>query len=200
MILNKTILIDCDGVLLNWIDSFIVWMSGKGYPTYDEHFGDYGLHNWFQLSEEKINELVLQFNESVEIGFLNPLPGAIEYVSKLVNDGYRFVVITSMTDNPYSRNLRSWNLVRVFGDVFDDLICLPLRKCKKEELAKLKAMFGPSVKTIWIDDHIYNAEVGQELGFETIVFGALHNKNWSGKRANSWMDLYIKIKEIEANV
>lgn len=198
MSLNKTILIDCDGVLLDWVSGFVAWMSSKGYQAYDEHFGDYGLHKWFKVSEEEIHELVARFNESSAIGFLSPIKGAVDYVHMLYRDGYRFRVITSMTDNPYSHALRDINLGNLFGPIFDKIEFLPLRACKKEELQRQRDLFGPYVKTIWIDDHIYNAEVGEELGFETIVFGQLHNKEWPGKRATSWGDLYIKIKDIEA--
>lgn len=198
MNLNRTILLDCDGVLLNWADSFVTWMSGKGYKTYDEHYGDYGLHKWFNMSEDEIHKFVAEFNSSSQIGFLPQIMDASEALNILKEDGYRFKVITSMSDNCYSQQLRTANLINIFGYIFDEIVYLPLRACKKEELQRQKNMFGPHVATIWIDDHIYNAEVGLELGFETIVFGQLHNRKWDGNRASDWVHALQLIKDIEA--
>lgn len=195
--LNKTILTDIDGVVLDWTTAFIHWMELKGYTPKDEWFGDYGLHKWYQLPEEKIKELVTEFNQSAHIGFIPPMPDSVHYIKLLADRGFKFIGITSLGDNYYSHLLRERNLKDYFGDAFQKVYCLPLRACKKDMLTQQAKFFGPHLKTIWIEDHIVNAQVGVDLGFETIVYAHLHNVEWKGKRAKNWLDIYREILALE---
>ena len=199
MQLNRTILIDCDGVLLNWVDAFIVWMGKRGFKTNDRFYGDYGLHKWFQIEETVANQCVKLFNESADIGFLTAMPKAPVYLKKLIEAGFQFKVITSLSDNPYSRNLRIMNLERIFGkDAFLDVISLETRACKKEELTRQKKFFGDNVETIWIDDHVYNLDVTKDIGgYIPICFAQLHNSHYRGERVDDWEDLHYKVLNIE---
>ena len=171
MILNKTILTDVDGVVLNWVDSFCAWMSSKGYNTHDEWFGDYGLAKWFGITDEEVLSRIAEFNTSAQVGFINPMPEAPKYIRKLTDHGFKFRAITSLGDCPYAAELRRWNLKRIFGDwTFDQVICLPLRASKEETLIHQKKLFGDGVKTIWIEDHSNNARAGDTIGFHSIVY------------------------------
>lgn len=198
-ILNKTILTDIDGVVLDWSASFFKWMGQKGHLMASEDYGsDYGLHNLFRMTEDKILGLIDEFNRSAHIGFLSPMPNAVYYIRLLRERGYKFVGITSLGGDCYSQRLRTINLVQEFPNCFEDMIYLPLRGNKTEALAAKKEEFGPNVHTIWIDDHITNAFAGEKLGFKTIVYSHTHNIGWDGLRLNSWAEIYEHVLDLEA--
>ena len=81
------ILTDCDGVLLNWENSFIDWMTEQGFSA-DPNDNSYDMHKRFGERKAKIKQLVREFNNSAWIGFLKPHKDAVFGVSELVKRGY----------------------------------------------------------------------------------------------------------------
>ena len=58
--LNKVILIDCDGVLLNWEYAFTVWMERHGYEPVPENAMSYDVGERYGLTKnEKIQKNLL---------------------------------------------------------------------------------------------------------------------------------------------
>ena len=58
----KTIITDCDGVLLDWAFAFKVWMADQGYirlPDTDQHFQ---MSKQFGVSEKEALDKVNEFN------------------------------------------------------------------------------------------------------------------------------------------
>jgi len=167
---EKLILTDCDGVLLEWNTAFEAYMVDAGYeriPNTDQH---YNLSWRFDATFEQVRELVTQFNESPDISQLHPLPGAKETVDRLHKLGFRFICITSLSDDPMAKQYRTHNLMHEFGNVFDDLICLPVGESKGHILEK----WGGS-GLFWLEDHFMNAEAGHEVGLKPILFGTTYN-------------------------
>lgn len=176
--LNKRILTDCDGCLLNWEYAFRLWISEHGYePKYE---GDgkyhYGLDKTYGVSEEEMMDLVITFNESAAIGFLPPLRDAMYYVKKMHEEhGYYFHAITSMGDDPHAAKLREMNLNKLFGDTtFEKIVCLPTASTKQNILGQYKA---DGYNGYWIEDKISNALEGAELGFKALLMEHGHNMN-----------------------
>ena len=68
--MDRKIILDCDGVLLDWAYAFDVWMFEQGYkrlPDTDKYYDQslrYGINN------NIANDLIKVFNESGCVGFI----------------------------------------------------------------------------------------------------------------------------------
>ena len=181
--LDKVILTDCDGVLLNWEYAFTVWMEHHGY----EKTGDpdaYDIGTRYNLTSDKKEELIRFFNESSTIGFLPPLRDAMHYIDLLHRKhGYVFHMITSLSLDPTAQALRIKNTNKLFGKTaFEQFIFTDTGADKDEVLAPYE-----NSGYIWVEDKIENAELGDRLGLESIIMEHSHNmlyeqlpvmKNW----------------------
>ena len=99
--MNKVILTDCDGVLMDWERAFGEWMVSNGYVINKEYEKSYNMAKKYDIDDHKKHELVKYFNESSRIGWLPPLRDSIKYVKKLHEEhGYVFHMITSLSKNP----------------------------------------------------------------------------------------------------
>ena len=167
--LDKLILTDCDGVLLNWEYAFDVWMNDKGYILRDR--SKYETYDRYGITKEKAKELIKFFNESASIGFIPPLRDAVQYVRKIHEEyGFIFGVITSLSTNPYAVKLRERNLKKLFGTAISFVQCLETGSDKDNALIPY-ANSG----LWWIEDKVENAEVGYNLGLESIIIEHEHN-------------------------
>ena len=188
--MNKTILTDCDGVLLNWDWAFITWCKFKGIVDEDVVI-DYKKYDMVERldfnTEVDCPDLVREFNSSAAIGFLPPLRDAVEYVTKLGDEGWRFVVITSMSTNPYAIQLRIDNLTKMFGPVFDEITSLDTGADKTFQLSKYQ-----NSELYWIEDKIENAKVGVKLGLKSILMEHGHNMEYQGgaRLVKNWHDVW----------
>lgn len=169
--MEKMILTDADGVILNWLGAFDPWMTKHGFSkiVHDEYDMAiaYGMEKW------QIREMIKQFNESANIGYLAPYLDSVKYIKRLHEDhGYVFRVITSLSLDPYAAKLREKNLKRLFGAAIDSVICLDTGADKDDALAPYagSGMF-------WIEDKPENAAVGAALGLKSILIEQAHNRN-----------------------
>ena len=163
------ILIDCDGVVLNWLEAFEEWMKEKGYVKNNFHNDKYNLSYHYDISRKEAALLVKEFNNSSNIGFLKPFRDAQDVLSTL---GATFTVITSLSRNKYSQYLRIRNLQNVFPDVvFDDFLFLDTGEKKTKELEKFKGS-----GYYWVEDKFENAIEGRNLGLKSILMLHDHNK------------------------
>ena len=110
--MNKIIAIDCDGVLLNWEQSFDDWMAFQGFPKQASDHYDVSMN--YHMNKGQCEVLVKIFNESAWMKFLKPIEGAVENIKKLADLGYKFHVITSQTLDKKANQLREENLKTVF--------------------------------------------------------------------------------------
>ena len=186
--LNKVILTDCDGVLLNWEASFTTWMAQKGYNKVNADV--YEMEVAYGITKEESKPLVRQFNESAWMGYLPALRDSRSGVAKLVESGYEFVCITSLSLDENAKKARVKNLQTVFGeDVFnmENVVCLDTGADKDEALA-LYAGLG----LYWIEDKSENAELGTSLGLQSILINHGHNKDCDNpniERVANWADI-----------
>ena len=191
--MSKIIGIDVDGVLLKWEEAFDDFMVGQGLTKKDQGHFDLRIH-YPDVPAEALNTYISVFNESAYMRYLEPMDGAVEYVTKLAEEGYRFSVVTSQTLNKVANRAREDNLKEVFGDVFEDFTFLETGQGKYYALQKF------DMETIWIDDKPDNVESGKVLGLVPILLDLPHNRSYNNKqmniqRANSWKDIYDIIKE-----
>jgi len=187
--LNKVILTDVDGVLLNWEYAFKVWMEMRGHE-FNPDTTDYDIRYRYGVTKEEGKRLVRTFNESAAIGFLPPLRDAMYYVDLLHRKlGYTFHAITSLSLDPHAAKLREENLKKLFGETaFTRVLCIDTGADKDEALAPY-ADSG----LMWIEDKPENAVVGYNLGLESIVIEHGHNMDFAHPDipvVKGWKEIY----------
>lgn len=186
---NKLILTDADGVLLDWEWAFQVWMTERGYQFKNEGKKNYYLHHHYQdMTQQEIKRLVKFFNESAAIGFLPAVRDSVHYVKRLYEEhGYRFRVITSLSTDKNAGKLREMNLRKLFGNAIEEVTCLDTGADKDEALAPYanSGMF-------WIEDKPENADLGHDLGLQSILVEHGHNMDHRCNYpiAKNWKEIY----------
>jgi len=185
---EKVILVDCDGVLLDWEYAFDIWMVRHGYTRSEEGFSTYSIQDRYQTKDAK--KMIRMFNESAAIGFLPPLRDAIHYVRLLhEKHGYIFHAITSLSNDPNAQQLRTENLKRLFGEtVFEKFVYLDTGEDKDDELEAYK-----DSECYWVEDKVINAEVGAKLGLRSLLMTHEHNVKYDVEgveKVNSWKEIY----------
>ncbi len=195
--MKKTILTDCDGVVLNWEYAFNIWMEEHGFQQVEDGELLYNIGDRYNISKKQSSKLIRMFNESAAIGFLPPLRDAIEYVTRLVDEGYCFIAITSLSTNKYAQKLRKRNLEKLFGkNAFVSVQCLATGADKDQALDKYR-----DSGLYWIEDKVENALVGHKLGLKSIIMEHGFNMNTKlplgVKRFANWKQIYKHIKENE---
>ena len=186
----KTILVDCDGVLLDWEWAFNVWIQQHGFEEIPGTKVHYDMGKRYGTSREQIKKLIKIFNESAAIGFLPAFRDAAYYVKRLHEEhGYVFHCITSLSRDENAQKLREMNLHKVFGQTaFERIVCLETGAHKDEALAEY-ANSG----LWWVEDKITNAESGLEAGLKPILMEHGHNMNhWHEHitTVKNWREIY----------
>lgn len=192
--LDKVILTDCDGVLLNWEYAFDRWVTKRGYS----HNGatSYGVCEKYDILREEKSALLRAFNESAHMAFVPPLRDAIKYVRKLHEEhGYVFHVITSMTLDPYAQDLRKMNLRKVFGETVFERFEFTDTGADKDEILEQYRNSG----YFWIEDKLENAALGYGMGLASIIIEHDHNEYDASRilqnipRLKNWRAIYEHI-------
>lgn len=172
--LDKVILTDCDGVLLNWEYAFTTWMERHGYVVDPKNPDAYDVGERYGLLNRKKKELVKFFNESSAIGFLPPLRDAMYYVDLLHRKhGYVFHMITSLSLEPTAQELRIKNTKKLFGETAFERFIFCDTGADKDEVLEPYRDSGH----LWIEDKVENAELGVSLGLESLLIEHAHNMN-----------------------
>jgi len=187
---DSVILVDADGVLLNWEYAFAIWMEQHGFNIIPGGELKYDIGDRYNIDHEQSRTLIKMFNESAAIGFLPPLRDSMHYVKKLHEEhGYVFHCITSLSTDPNAQKLREMNLRKLFGKTaFAKIICLSTGADKDYALAPYK-----NSECWWIEDKPENAETGHKLGLNSILIEHGHNM-WYQHDAiplvKNWRDVY----------
>ena len=187
--LDKVILTDVDGVLLNWEYAFKVWMEARGYKL-DSEARDYDIHQRYNISYEEGKRCIRTFNESAAIGFLPPLRDAMYYVDLLHRKhGYVFHAITSLSTDPSAGKLREENLRKLFGPTaFEKVQCIGTGADKDEALEPYRGSY-----LWWIEDKVENAELGDRLGLHSMLMEHGHNMFYDNDDIHvykNWKEIY----------
>ena len=187
---NSVILVDADGVLLNWEYAFDIWMEQHGFKKIPGAEFEYDIAKNYNIDRDQGKKLIKIFNESAAIGFLPPLRDAMYYVKRLHEEfGYVFHCITSLSLDPNAGKLREMNLKKLFGDTaFEKVVCLDTGADKHEALEPYK-----NTKCWWVEDKPENAEVGYNLGLRSILMEHGHNMYHYGdgiEKVTNWKEVF----------
>jgi len=187
---ESIILVDADGVLLNWEYAFEIWMEQHGFEQIPGGNLDYDIGKRYGISREQTVRLIKMFNESAAIGFIPPLRDAMHYVEKLHREhGYVFHCITSVSIDPNAIKLREMNLRKLFGKtVFQKIVCLDTGADKDAALFPYR-----DTGCWWIEDKPQNAVVGAELGLNSLLMEHGHNMNYYHdhvRTVKNWEEVY----------
>ena len=144
----------------------------------------------FEMRQDKVKALIREFNNSSWMYCLKPLRDARSGVAKLVEAGYEFYAITSLSLDPNTKVLRQKNLDNVFGEeVFTKLVCLDTGADKDDALKGFK-----DTGLYWLEDKTTNANLGARLGLKSILITHEHNSDDSKlessvQRAGNWAEI-----------
>lgn len=186
---EKVILVDCDGVLVDWEYAFDCWMDFNGYRKTNEN--GYLATIKYGIAYEQAENRIKMFNQSAAIGFLPPLRDSIYYIKKLHEQhGYIFHMISSLGKEPHAQKLRVQNTEMLFGKTaFEKYIFLDTN----EEKSKPLSLYA-NTECYWIEDKPENAIEGLKQGLNSILINHHYNTSFSGdkmvKRANDWKEIY----------
>jgi len=188
MMKEKVILVDCDGVLLDWEYAFDYWMKRHGYVKTDAC--DYDMATCYDMPKAEIKRLIRMFNESAAIRKLPPLRDAMKYVKKLHEEhGYIFHAITSLSNDQYAQHLRTKNLRELFGDTaFEKYVYLDTGADKDEALAEYK-----DTGCMWVEDKPENAMCGLKMGLDPYLMMHTHNADFTNDdvtKVANWKEIY----------
>ena len=188
--LDRLILADCDGVLLDWEYAFNIWMQEHGFEEVPGSKLSYEMSERYGIPKDQVRRLIRLFNESAAIGFLPALRDAMYYVKRLHEEhGYRFHCITSLSTDPNAVRLREMNLAKLFGKTaFERVVCLPTGADKNEALEEYR-----DTGCYWIEDKPVNAEAGLAAGLRPLVIEHGHNLHYYHEHitlVKNWRDVY----------
>ena len=185
--MKKTILVDADGVLFNWEYAFNLYMEEHDFESIKDGKLVYNIGDRYSISNNQGHTMIKHFNESAMIGFLPPLRDAVEYVTKLADEGWTFICITSLSTNKYAQKLRRKNIDKLFGEgVFTEVICLATGANKDKALQQ----FAGS-NLWWIEDKVENALAGEAVGLRPLVVEHGFNMNDDRvRRVKNWKEIY----------
>jgi FMN phosphatase YigB (HAD superfamily) len=190
---KKLILVDADGVLLNWEYAFAIWMEQHGHEKQPGSEFVYDIGKRYGISRDQGRKLIKLFNESAAIGFLPPLRDAMYYVKRLHEEhGYVFHCITSLSTDVNAQRLREMNLAKLFGKTaFELIVCLETGADKNQALEPYR-----DSGCWWVEDKPENAEVGHKLGLKSILMEHGHNMNHANEQipvVKNWREIYAII-------
>lgn len=170
--MTKTVLLDCDDVLLNWLEGFAEYVSAEiGREPNPRGPDNWSMDKWLGIEPHEVADYIEAFNASPAFGELNAVGGAVFAVHDLLAsfDDVRLHVITSCSSDWDTVEMRKRNLKRVYGAwVFDSVHCLDLGQSKEPILHA----FEPC---IWIEDNFKNALMGVKAGHKTLMRQTSHN-------------------------
>lgn len=181
------VLLDCDDVLLDFLQGFKAFLAQQGLHPDPAGPGCFDMSPWLGLDRRETARLIRRFNDGAQTGFaaLPPIPGAVEGVRALRAAGCRLRVISAFSDCEAALARRMENLIRHFGpDAFEAIDAAPLGGSKVEILRRHPA-------SPYVDDLLANVMDAARLAHRPILFKAHHNADAWGAAVTAMPDVSI---------
>lgn len=187
--LNRIILTDVDGVLLEWEKHFAEWMSERGFELRPGAEKKYSMIERYGIKKQLKESLIEEFNRSAWMGIQEPMPDSQTWVKLLHAEGWTFIPITSQTLDIPAQELRKRRLKELFGGtVFENFIILETGDHKDAALAEFHG-----TGLWWIEDKWTNAKKGLQYGLKPLLYNHSYNQGFNDKkitRVNNWKHIY----------
>jgi uncharacterized HAD superfamily protein len=184
----KIFLTDVDDCLFAWHDAFVEWV-GIHYPKFVPRYKMWWeIYNKFEnMTPDEAEICLVHFNTSAKQAFMPSKLDAETWVNKLIAIGWRFIAITSVTDDKNVWKLRKMCLDTIFPDGCIKLHCLPLHG-GKDKILKTYAGNG----YYWIEDKLKNSVLGLKYDMKPLLINHPYNQNAPEgiTRVNNWQDIY----------
>ena len=196
---KKLILVDCNGVLLDYETGFREWMEQLGYHHVDLPKREYQFHHHFRdLTEDDATKLCDFYNRSEAVGHLLPFRNAEIFVPKLHEElGFKFRVLTSFGGDKWSQKRRDELLHEHFGNAIENVEFLDFGEPKEHVLARYR-----DTGFWWIEDLPKNADAGHALGLQSVLiehyYNSYHICNYPV--VTDWEQVYRVIKRAESGL
>ncbi len=194
---TRDLLLDCDGVLLDWFGGFILYAQAVlGRKLDPAGPSDFNLQGWLEVSPEKLQDMIANFNggDGGYFSRLKALPGAREALLAAHAQGRILSIITACSTAPRVIAQRKQNLRDAFGDIFNEIHTVDMGASKRELLSSFS-------NVSWIEDKAENALLGAELGHPSYLLRASHNAKYEDTLAHpllTWVDGWECIRQHEA--
>lgn len=171
--MKKQIIVDCDGVLLNWAESFLQYVNYY-YPEFvlsTSYPQSYCVGSWFFQSSDFGYKLIQDFNHSSQFATLAPVAGAVKAIETLRDYNYEFKMVTAIGDDPEVMKNRQHNLITEFGHIDDfEIVGTALNISKRQALQDLN-LEG----TYYVEDNVDHAVSGLHVGLKPILINTPQN-------------------------
>lgn len=179
--MKTDILLDVDGVLLDWVTPFEKHLSRMSYRKIAHK---YSIEESHGLTNESAQWHLHHFNTSLDIASLQPILGAVDAVRELVDHGFCLDIVSSISEDPRVHVLRKFNLLNVFGDVFGKYHFLPCGSHKREILSQYEPCW-------FIEDKPENTDDATRLGHRAILLNQKYNEHCFtlGPRFDTWSQI-----------
>jgi hypothetical protein len=186
--MEKVLLTDVDGVLLDWEAGFTPWMEQQGYTRKPGTEDQYSVGKIYGVSSEEGTEFIAKFNSSSDFGSLGPWKDSVEYMKRFKAEGWKIITITTAGEHPWTYGLRENNFEKVFGPgVIDEIYILTLHGDKGVQLQNYQ-----DKGYYWVEDKPSNAELGYKYGLKPLLMNNRHNRSYQGAvpRIDNWAQAY----------
>lgn len=177
-----TILIDMDDTIEDLVPSWVDYLNMKyGYNKSLSDITDWSMKlNFPDLTEEQIGE---PLSDRIFWMSVTPKPGAVEYIKKLIDDGYKIKIVTASYYNTIA-----FKIEEVLFKYFPYLTWSDVIVTYDKDLIK---------GTCLIDDGFHNLLGGT---WDKILFDAPHNRKYDETKFNmirvfNWEAIYEYITE-----
>lgn len=171
--MKKTLLTDCDGVLLDWLSGIPAFLEDLGMDS--SHLKERLEGNQFVPIEEifmseSLEQALARMSQYQTSEYLKSLPvieAGCELPISRLSEEYDIIVVTSFSEDKVAHQNREDNLRLRYGDSISDLICLPFSANKTDALRDLAKKTDAR---IWLDDQIKHVHHGIEAGLDSYQY------------------------------
>lgn len=198
---RDTLLLDVDGVLLNWVDGFNSWIHEYHMPIHshlnfqkDSVKDDvYDISERYGIGSETIYAYIKMFNNSLHFGKLDAMPDALRTVSKFLFMNWNVHTVSSYSTCRYALEARLKNLEKEISPsvAYSTHYQLDLDNDKHNVLEQ----YAHTDKiVVFIDDKPAHVQEALDLGMEAYLFDAPYNRTSNLERItwDSLLDRYYK--------
>lgn len=184
------LIVDVDGVLLDWLAGFKVFLNESGIEVEGDGPSTWSMNEWIGVDDYL--PLVREFNSRPAFGSLSAIRNSQLSMMAAIRSGFEIHAISSSVSEESAVGARESNLKHVFGDIFKSITCLPLGESKEEALREhYKGSY-------YVEDNPEHALVGVNVGLKVFLMDRTHNREFSHPdiiRYEGWSEIWRGIRE-----